>query len=66
MNTVIRIDLVARSAEDPAPTTLTVADRADKTDAGSRRNALTKISSLNDLLVGRWTRFLLPPQPASK
>jgi len=34
MNTVIRIDLVTPSAEDPTLATLTVADRADMADAG--------------------------------
>jgi len=65
-NTVVRIDLFARSAEDSAPGTLTVADRADKTDAGTRGDVLKKISSLNDLLIGRWTHSSLPAQPASE
>ncbi len=34
LNNVVRVDLFAQSVDDPAPATIKVADRADKTDAG--------------------------------
>jgi hypothetical protein len=66
LNSVVRVDLFAQSADDPAPATITVADRADKTDAGTQKDTLTKVPSLNDLLVGKLTNVALPAQPTGE
>lgn len=66
LNGVVRVDCLAQSADDPAPATITVADRVDKTDAGTRKDTLTKDGSLNNLLVGKLTNLTLPAQPTGE
>jgi hypothetical protein len=55
--------LFAQSDDDPAPSVIDVSDRADKSDAGTLRDPLTKFTSLNDLLVGKLTNVAPPAQP---
>lgn len=66
LNSVVRVDLFAQSTDDPAPATITVADRADKTDDDTQKDTLTKDASLNDLLVGKLTKVPLPAQPTGE
>lgn len=66
LNSVVRVDLFAHSTDDPAPAIFSVADRADKTDTGTQRDTLTKVGSLNDLLVGKLTNVALPAQPTGE
>lgn len=58
---VLRVDLFGRSA-DP----ISVADRADKTDASTRKDTLIRDESLNGLLVGKLTNVAVPPQPTGE
>ncbi len=66
LNSVVRVDLFAQSTEDPVPATITIADRADKTDAGTLKDLLTKDASWNNLLVGRLADVPLPAQPTGE
>jgi hypothetical protein len=66
LNTVARIDLLARSATDPAPATITVADRADTTDAGTLKDNLSRTAALDNLLVGRLTNVPAPATPTAE
>lgn len=61
LNGVAHVDLFVKSAVDPTPATITVADMADEADAEYKEDPLTKVASLNDLLVGE----LINTQPAS-
>ncbi len=63
---VIRVDLFALSADDSAPAAIEVSDRADKMDAGTKKDSLTKFPSSNDLLVGKLTNVPLPAQPTDE
>jgi len=59
LNSVVRVDLLARSAAAMAPATISVADRADTTDAGTVKDAFTgavKVASGAALLapLERW------------
>lgn len=66
LNAVARIDLFARTADDPAPATISIADRADKADAGTQKDTLSKDTSLNDLLIGKLSNVALPAQPTGE
>jgi hypothetical protein len=66
LNSAVRVDLFAQSADDPAPATITVADNVDKTDAGTQKDTLTKDPSLSDLLVGKLTNVALPGGPTGE
>jgi hypothetical protein len=66
LDRVVRIDLLAQSFDEPAPVTITVADRPDKTDAGTQKDTLTKDPALNDLLVGKLTNVALPARPTDE
>jgi hypothetical protein len=63
LNNVVRVDLFVQSAAEPVPATITVADRADKTDAGTLEDTLTKDGALNNLLVGKLTNVAPPAKP---
>ena len=66
LNGVVRVDLFAQSADDPVPAAIDIADRADKADAGTQKDTLTKFPSLNELLVGKLTNVASPAQPAGE
>lgn len=66
LNSVVRVDLFAQSTEDPVPAIISVADRMDKTDAGTQEDTLTKDASLNDLLVGKLTNVPVPVRPTDE
>lgn len=60
LNSVSRIDLLARSEKEPAPASIEVADGAG--DAASK-DTLAKDTALGNLLVGRLTNIPLPDKP---
>lgn len=66
LNNVERIDLIARGSAAVAPATISVADRADKTDAGTVKDTLTRSTELNDLLVGKLTKVPMPTKPTGE
>jgi hypothetical protein len=66
LNSVVRIDLLAQSADDPAPASIDVSDRADKTDAATQKDTLTKFPSLDGLLRGKLSKVAPPPQPTGE
>jgi hypothetical protein len=66
LNKVVRIDLFAQRHNAFDQATITVADRAGKTDAGTQKDTLAKVPSLNDLLVGKLTNVALPAGPTGE
>jgi hypothetical protein len=66
LNSVTRIDLLAQSTEDSAPAGIYVYDKADENDEETKKDPLTKVTSLNDLLVGKLTNVALPAQPTDE
>jgi hypothetical protein len=66
LNNVARVDLFAESADTPAPGTIDVSDRRDATDAGTRKDPLTKSATLNDLLVGPLSKVGFAAQPVGE
>jgi hypothetical protein len=66
LNNVVRVDLLARSAAAAVPSTVSVADRADKTDAGTVKDTLTRNAELDDLLVGKMTNVPAPAAPTGE
>jgi len=63
LNSVTRVDILARSTQDPVPGSIEVADKADKNDAAAKKDPLPKDSSLGDLLVGNLSNIGLPAKP---
>ncbi len=63
LNSVTRVDVIAKSTEDPVPGSIGVADKADTSDATAKQDTLGKDSSLGDLLVGKLTNMDLPARP---
>lgn len=63
LNSVTRVDVLARSTQNPVPSSIDVADRADRSDTEAERDALVKDSSLGNLLVGTLTNVRRPASP---
>ena len=63
LNSITRVEIFARSTEDPVPATVEIADRADKTDATAITDQLAKDASLGEMLVGRLSNITLPANP---
>ncbi|HWP47868.1 MAG TPA: hypothetical protein VNM22_11955 [Candidatus Limnocylindrales bacterium] len=63
LNSVIRVDLLARSEQEPIPASIEVADKADTSDGTTKKDTLVKDASLGNLLVGRLTNITLPAKP---
>lgn len=63
LNSVMRVDVIVKSTEDPAPGSIDVADKADKNDATAKQDTIGKDSSLGGLLVGKLTNMDLPDRP---
>lgn len=63
LNGVTRVDILARSTQEPVPGSIDVADNADKNDATSKRDTLAKEQSLGNLLVGELANVDLPAKP---
>lgn len=66
LNRIVRVDLFAQGADESSPATLSVADRADQTDAGTLEDTLTRVASMNDLFIGKLTHVPLPAQPTGE
>ena len=66
LNSVLRVDLLARSTKDPVPSSLDVFEKADQNDATGEKDTLAKDVALDDLLVGKLTKIGLPSSPISE
>jgi len=63
LNSVARVDILARSTQDPVPGSVDVADKLDKNDATAKKDSLMKDATLGNLLVGKLTNVGLPAKP---
>ena len=66
LNSVLRVDLLARSAKDPVPGSLDVFEKVDQNDATGKKDTLAKDTALENLLVGKLTNIGLPSSPVSE
>lgn len=66
LDSVLRLDLLARSTKDPVPGSLDVFDKADQNDATGKKDTLAKDAALGNLLVGKLTQIGLPSSPVSE
>lgn len=57
LNTVTRVDILARSSQSPVPGSIKV---ADKNGADANKDSLVKDAALGNLLVGKLTNIALP------
>jgi Tc toxin complex TcA C-terminal TcB-binding domain len=60
---VKRVDILARSMQDPAPASLDVFDQIDDQPGQAKKDSLVKNAALGDLLVGKLTEIALPASP---
>jgi hypothetical protein len=60
---VLQVGLVARSTKAVVPGSLEVFDKADRADAGAKKDALTQDAAMAKLLVGKLTEIDLPSTP---
>lgn len=63
LNSVSRIDLLARSEQRPVPAAIEVADKVDTNDGATNKDTLVKDASLGNLFVGKLTNVTLPAKP---
>jgi hypothetical protein len=63
LNSVTRVDILARSTTTPVPSTI---DIADSNDANAKKDTLAKDPSLGNLLVGKLESIALPAQPTGE
>jgi hypothetical protein len=66
LNSVVRVDILGRSAQVPVPSSVDVADRPDKDDATANKDPLVKTPSLGNLLVGKLVKVPMPAEPADE
>lgn len=66
MESVTRLDILARSTKVPVPGSLDVFDKADHNDATGKKDTLAKDPALDNLLVGKLTNIGLPSSPVSE
>jgi hypothetical protein len=66
LESVARVDLLARSTRNPIPGSLDVFDEADQNDATGRKDTLARDAGLANLLVGKLTNIGLPSSPVSE
>jgi hypothetical protein len=66
LNSVARVDLLARSTATPVPGGVDVADKADKNDATAMKDPLARDAALGNLLVGKLAKIGLPAKPAGE
>jgi hypothetical protein len=64
LTSVTRVDVSARSSKAVVPASVDVFDRADKADAATKHDTLTKDVAMGNLLIGRFTGMALPATPA--
>ncbi|MEQ1742475.1 MAG: neuraminidase-like domain-containing protein [Candidatus Nitrotoga sp.] len=66
LNSVLRVELLARSTQNPAPGSLDIFDKADQNDATGKKDTLAKDAAFANLLVGELTQIGLPASPVSE
>ena len=70
LNSVPRVDMLTRSTQKPVPPSLEVFDKADKNDAASKKETLTKDAAMGNLLSGHLTSgatgIALPAKPTGE
>jgi hypothetical protein len=70
LESVARVDLLARSTKDPVPASLVVFDQANDQPAKAKEDTLAKDAALGNLLVGRFTGgvtgIALPAKPVGQ
>jgi hypothetical protein len=66
LNTVAGVGVLARSARDPLPPDLTIADHADRTDASAARDTLTAVAALGGIYVGPLRNIAVPASPTGR
>ncbi|MBE0466281.1 MAG: insecticidal toxin protein [Candidatus Desulforudis sp.] len=66
LNSVTRVDILARSTVAPVPGSMDVADKADKNDGTAEKDSLVKDAALGDLLVGKLANVGLPAKPVGE
>jgi hypothetical protein len=69
LDNVERVDILARSTQEPVPANLAVFGTADKTDATAKTDTLVKDPTMGNLLVGQFTDgttgMALPAKPVT-
>jgi hypothetical protein len=65
-NSVVGVDLYARSATAPVPGSLEIADRPGKNDNTAKKDTLVKDTALGNLLAGKLANIALPTQPVGE
>jgi hypothetical protein len=65
LNSVLRVDLLARSTKDPVPGSLDVFAKPAQNDATTSAR-LAKDAALDNLLVGKLSQISLPPSKVSE
>ena len=67
LNSVTRVDILARSTKDPAPANLDVFDKASDLPQAAKKDTVNKDAALGNLLVGKLTGgatgIALPAKP---
>jgi hypothetical protein len=58
LNSVKRVDLLARSAKEPVPASLNVFDKPGRNDNTAKKDALAQDAAMGNLLVESWTMSL--------
>jgi len=70
LNSVARVDILARTNKVPIPASMDVFDRADKNDGAAKKESLAKDASVGNLLVGQFnggqTGIALPAKPVGE
>lgn len=66
LNSVTRVDILARSTRDPIPGSMDVADKPDQNDATAKKDSLAKDKALGNLLVGKLSQIGLPESPITE
>ena len=63
---VTRVGVLARSSSASIPGSLAIADKADRSAAGIKEDALTKDLSMGGLLIGAFDKMALPASPVGE
>jgi hypothetical protein len=67
LNSVARVDVLARSAKDAIPASVDIFDKGDQNDKTAKKESLTKDAALGNLLTGHFTGgatgIVLPAKP---
>jgi len=63
LNSVARVDILARGTKDLALASVDVFDKLDTTDATAKKDTLAKDPAMGNLLVGKLTNIGLPAKP---